>query len=46
MDYLQTVIAGHLDTGGMVMLTTHQDVALITDEVRQLRLGWKEDGDV
>ncbi|MEA1889425.1 MAG: cytochrome c biogenesis heme-transporting ATPase CcmA [Pseudomonadota bacterium] len=46
VDFLQTVIAGHINGGGMVMLTTHQDVALITGEVRNLQLGWKEDGDV
>ncbi|HEC27410.1 MAG TPA: cytochrome c biogenesis heme-transporting ATPase CcmA [Gammaproteobacteria bacterium] len=46
VDFLQTVIAEHLEDGGMVMLTTHQEVALTTGEVRQLRLGWKRDGDV
>jgi hypothetical protein len=30
----------------MVILTTHQDVGLTTGEVKQLRLGWKKDGDV
>jgi len=45
VDFLQTVIAEHLKDGGMVMLTTHQEVALTTGEVRQLRLGWKRDGD-
>ncbi|GBE08276.1 MAG TPA: cytochrome c biogenesis heme-transporting ATPase CcmA [Gammaproteobacteria bacterium] len=46
VDFLQTVIAEHLKDGGMVMLTTHQEVALTTGEVRQLRLGWKRDSDV
>ena len=46
VDFLQTVIAGHIKQGGMVMLTTHQDVSLTTGEVKQLRLGWKKDGDV
>ncbi|MCG6887852.1 MAG: cytochrome c biogenesis heme-transporting ATPase CcmA [Proteobacteria bacterium] len=43
---LQSVIQRHLDTGGMVVLTTHQEVALTRGEVKQLRLGWKRDGDV
>lgn len=46
VDYLQTVIAGHLQSGGMVMLTTHQEVALTDGEVRKMRLGWKKDDDV
>jgi len=46
VDFLQTVIAEHITHGGMVILTTHQDVALTTGEVKQLRLGWKKDGDV
>ncbi|HID50042.1 MAG TPA: cytochrome c biogenesis heme-transporting ATPase CcmA [Chromatiales bacterium] len=43
---VQTVLQQHLDGGGMVFLTTHQEVALIRGEVRQLTLGWKRDGDV
>ena len=46
VDFLQTVIADHIENGGMVILTTHQDVGLTTGEVKQLRLGWKKDGDV
>lgn len=46
IDFLQTVIADHIENGGMVILTTHQDVGLTTGEVKQLRLGWKKDGDV
>jgi heme exporter protein A len=46
IDFLQSVIADHIKQGGMVMLTTHQDVSLTTGEVKQLRLGWKKDGDV
>ena len=46
VDFLQTVITSHVENGGMVILTTHQDVALTTGEVKQLRLGWKKDGDV
>lgn len=43
---LQSVIQSHVDAGGMVMLTTHQEVALTSGQVKQLRLGWKRDGDV
>ena len=43
---LQTVIQEHVDTGGMAILTTHQEVALTRGQVKQLRLGWKRDGDV
>jgi heme exporter protein A len=43
---LQSVIQQHLDRDGMVLLTTHQEVALTRGEVKQLRLGWKRDGDV
>jgi heme exporter protein A len=46
VDFLQIVIADHVKQGGLVMLTTHQDVALTTGIVKQLRLGWKKDGDV
>ena len=44
--YLQTVIQEHVDEGGMVILTTHQEVALTRGQVKQLRLGWKREGDV
>ncbi|MDX1823638.1 MAG: cytochrome c biogenesis heme-transporting ATPase CcmA [Thiohalomonadales bacterium] len=44
--YLQTVIQDHVAAGGLVMLTTHQEVALTQGEVKSLRLGWKQDGDV
>ncbi len=46
VDLLQSVIRAHVEQGGMVMLTTHQEVSLTRGEVKQLRLGWKEDGDV
>jgi len=46
VSYLQTVIQEHVDAGGMVMLTTHQEVALTRGQVKQLGLGWKRDGDV
>jgi heme exporter protein A len=41
---LQTVIGSHLAGGGMVILTTHQEVALTQGEVKQLRLGKGEKG--
>ncbi len=44
--FLQTVIQEHVAAGGLVMLTTHQEVALTRGEVKSLRLGWKRDGDV
>ena len=44
--FLQTVIQQHVDEGGMAILTTHQEVALTRGQVKQLRLGWKRDGDV
>ena len=46
VSYLQTVIQEHVDGGGMVMLTTHQEVALTRGQVKQLGLGWKREGDV
>ncbi len=36
---LQAVIQSHLERGGMVILTTHQEVALTRGEVKRLRLG-------
>lgn len=41
---LQAVIGSHLASGGMVILTTHQEVALTQGEVKQLRLGKGEKG--
>ena len=46
VDLLQEVIRGHLEGGGMAILTTHQEVAMTRGAVRELRLGWKRDGDV
>ena len=37
--FLQSVIQGHVDNGGMVMLTTHQEVSLTQGEVKRLHLG-------
>lgn len=36
---LQTIIAKHVDNGGLVILTTHQEVPLVSGEVQRLRLG-------
>lgn len=44
--FLQTVIQDHVAHDGMVILTTHQEVALTQGQVKSLRLGWKRDGDV
>ncbi|MCP3868774.1 MAG: cytochrome c biogenesis heme-transporting ATPase CcmA [Gammaproteobacteria bacterium] len=46
VELLQSVIREHVERGGMVILTTHQEVSLTRGHERQLRLGWKEDGDV
>jgi heme exporter protein A len=39
---LQSVISGHVQEGGMVILTTHQEVSLTQGQVKQLQLGWKK----
>ncbi|MCG8428898.1 MAG: cytochrome c biogenesis heme-transporting ATPase CcmA [Chromatiales bacterium] len=44
--FLQTVIREHIDGGGMVILTTHQEVTLTEGQVKRLQLGWKEEGRV
>ena len=44
--FLQSVIREHVDAGGMVILTTHQEVSLTRGQVKQLQLGWKGDNDV
>lgn len=41
---LQAVLESHLTNGGMIVLTTHQEVAL--SKVKQLRLGMGEEGHV
>ncbi len=46
VDFLQSVIRSHVEDGGMVILTTHQEVSLTRGQVKQLQLGWKEDGNV
>jgi len=44
--FLQSVIREHVGAGGMVILTTHQEVSLTEGEVKRLRLGWKGEDDV
>jgi heme exporter protein A len=39
VDLLQSVIAAHIENGGMVILTTHQEVALTTGQIQRLELG-------
>ncbi len=43
---LQEVIREHVAGGGLVVLTTHQEVELTSGKVKRLKLGWKRDGDV
>jgi len=43
---LQQVLREHIEAGGMAIITTHQDVELITDQVKCLELGWKKQGRV
>ena len=46
VEFLQSIIRHHVDGGGMVILTTHQEVKITREQVKELRLGWKEDGRV
>ena len=39
VDQLQTLIAGHVADGGLVVLTTHQEVPLTSGQIRRLHLG-------
>jgi heme exporter protein A len=39
LELLQTVIQSHVESGGMVILTTHQEVSLTSGEVKRLQLG-------
>lgn len=39
VDLLQGIIRDHAAGGGMIIITTHQEVALTTGQVRQLELG-------
>jgi heme exporter protein A len=36
---MQGVLSGHLDEGGMAVLTTHQEVEIIGHRARHVRLG-------
>ncbi|TNF92003.1 MAG: cytochrome c biogenesis heme-transporting ATPase CcmA [Gammaproteobacteria bacterium] len=38
VDLLQTMIADHISDGGMVVLTTHQEVALTSGQIQRLKL--------
>ena len=38
VELLQSIIATHVDSGGMVILTTHQEVPLTTGEIKRLSL--------
>ncbi|MEE9327014.1 MAG: cytochrome c biogenesis heme-transporting ATPase CcmA [Cocleimonas sp.] len=38
VELLQSIIAKHVDNGGMVILTTHQEVPLTSGEIRRLSL--------
>jgi heme exporter protein A len=38
VDFLQSVISKHIDKGGMVILTTHQEVELTSGNVNCLQL--------
>ncbi len=44
VDFLQTIIREHINQGGMAILTTHQEVKITREQVKELRLGWKEAG--
>jgi heme exporter protein A len=39
VDLLQTLIAGHVEDAGMVVLTTHQEVPITSGQVQRLHLG-------
>jgi len=39
VEQLQTIIAKHVNQAGIVMLTTHQEVALTSGQVNRLQLG-------
>ncbi len=41
VDLLQSVISSHIDRGGIVILTTHQEVALTSGQIQRLELGRK-----
>ncbi len=47
VELLQTIIANHVDNGGMVVLTTHQEVPLTSGKIKRLSLNEKplDDGE-
>ena len=44
VDRLQLLIAAHVAADGLVILTTHQEVALTSGQIRRLHLGGSSDG--
>jgi len=42
VDLLQSVIRDHVAGGGLVVLTTHQEVPLTSGQVKRLKLGWRD----
>ena len=38
VDFLQSVIREHIDNDGMVILTTHQEVDLMSEQIKRLQL--------
>jgi heme exporter protein A len=42
VELLQQVIREHVAGGGMVVLTTHQEVPLTDGTVKRLKLGWRD----
>ncbi len=42
VDLLQSVISNHINNGGIVILTTHQGVALTSGQIQRLELGRKK----
>ncbi len=42
VDLLQSVISDHINNGGIVILTTHQEVALTSGQIQRLELGGKK----
>jgi len=38
VDFLQSIIRKHIEKDGMVILTTHQEVALMSDKIKRVQL--------
>lgn len=45
VELLQSIIANHVDNGGMVILTTHQEVPLISGKIKRLSLNDVDNSD-